>query len=123
MYSDGPGSARIKIPKEGAFSLRKSKKEREEGSSFGLGMRREAANLTPRYLGPSGTRHARTVHDDPADGPRGARTVRTSARTVRYMLQNIQYRPSSPQATRTVRQERPDSPAHCRGQSDLLFHF
>jgi hypothetical protein len=24
---------------------------------------------------------------------------------------------------RTVRQERPDSPAHCRGQSDLPLHF
>jgi hypothetical protein len=29
ICSDGPGSARIKIPKEGAFSLREGKRERE----------------------------------------------------------------------------------------------
>jgi hypothetical protein len=37
ICSDGPGSARIKIPKEGAFSLREGKREREEGSFFRFG--------------------------------------------------------------------------------------
>jgi hypothetical protein len=42
-----------------------------------LGTRREASNLTPRDLGPTGAWQARTFRDAPADGPRGAWTVRT----------------------------------------------
>jgi hypothetical protein len=111
MCSDGRGSARIKIPKKGAFSLRESKKEREGKTSCGLGKGEGAADLSPRDLGPTSARHARTVRGAHADGPRGARMVRhpgadgpaprrgrsgTPARTVRYFLQNVPYRPSSP---------------------------
>jgi hypothetical protein len=84
ISSDGPGSARIKIPKEGAFSLREGKKEREEGPSFSFGTRREAANLSPSRLGShwhaAGTDSPRRPRGQSArsvDGPRGAWTVRT----------------------------------------------
>jgi hypothetical protein len=73
ISSDGLGSARIEIPKEGAFSLREGKKEREEGPSFSLGTRREAANLSPSRLGSH--RHAAG-----ADSPRRPRVQ--SARSV-----------------------------------------
>jgi hypothetical protein len=53
MCSDGLGSARIKIPKEGAFSLIQNKKEREGKASCVLGKRKEAADLSPRDLGPT----------------------------------------------------------------------
>jgi hypothetical protein len=67
ICSDGPGSARIKIPKEGAFSLKEGKKEREEGPFFGLGTRREAANLTPSRPGS----HRRAAGADSPRRPRG----------------------------------------------------
>jgi hypothetical protein len=76
ICSDGPASARIKIPKEGAFSLREGKKERKEGSSFGLGTRKEAANLTPRDLRPTGARQARTVREERGRSRPKVRTVR-----------------------------------------------
>jgi hypothetical protein len=127
MCSDGPESARIKILKEGAFSLRESKKEREGKTSCGLGKRKEATDLSPRDLGPTSARHARTVRGAHADGLRGARTVcevsgrsGTLARTVRYLLQNVQYCLSSPRAVRTVRAALADGPPGAAGQSGPL---
>jgi hypothetical protein len=76
MCSDGLGSAPIEIPKREAFSLRGSTNGRKEMTWVRLGKRRSPASFSSRGLGPTGTRHARTVRDTPADSPRGARTVR-----------------------------------------------
>jgi hypothetical protein len=77
MCSDGPGSARIKIPKEGAFSLRERARKRGRGSVLAVWEReRRATGLSPRVLGPTCVRHSRTVRGALVDGPRGARTVR-----------------------------------------------
>jgi hypothetical protein len=74
MCSDGLGSALIKIPKRELFSLREGKKE--GGTAFGGGREGVTGWISSRGLGPTRARHGRTVCDTPADGPRGARTVR-----------------------------------------------
>jgi hypothetical protein len=86
MCSDGPGRAPIKIPKREPFSLGGSKKEREGRTGFGVGEGKGADLISSRGLGPTRTRHGRTVRDTPADGPRGARTVRTPAADCPLML-------------------------------------
>jgi hypothetical protein len=107
MCSDGLGSARIKIPKEGAFSLIQNKKERERGRLL-VFWERERRQQT--YL--------LATWDPPARGARGRSG--TPARTVRYLLQNVQYRPSSPRAARTVRAALADGPPGAAGQSGPL---
>jgi hypothetical protein len=78
MCLDGPGSAPIEIPKRETFSLRGSKKERKKIKILGSGWgKRSPAWFHPRGLGPTRARHARTVCDVPVDGSRGARTVQT----------------------------------------------
>jgi hypothetical protein len=129
MCSDGPGSAPIEIPKREAFSLRGSTKGRKEMTWVRLGKRRSPASFSSRGLGPTGTRHARTVRDTPADSPRGARTVRPpprgrsiiTSRTSRAAPLPHKPRVRSTPPWQTVRQEQPDNPTHYRGWSDLPF--
>jgi hypothetical protein len=98
MCSDGPGSAPIKIPKRELFSLRGSKKEREGRTGFGVGEGKGADLFSSRGLGPTRARHGRTVRNTPADGPRGARTVRTPGADCPLKLPEhpvLQLRPTS----------------------------
>jgi hypothetical protein len=76
MCSDGPGSAPREIPKRGAITLRGSKRKEKGANCFGGGRKEEVESISSRGLGPTRARQGRTVRDTPADGPRGARTVR-----------------------------------------------
>jgi hypothetical protein len=113
MCSDGPGSAPIEIPKERAFSWERARKKEGWRSLAVWERERRADDLSPRDLGPTCARHAWTVRDAPADGPRGARTVR-------YFHQNVQYLPSCPRTTRTVRAAPAEGPLGTAGQSGPL---
>jgi hypothetical protein len=66
MCSDGPGSARIEIPKRETFSLRGSKKERNKETWVGLGKKKRCLLIFIPWPG-SHWRAAR------ADGPRRPR--------------------------------------------------
>jgi hypothetical protein len=65
--------------------------------------RRLPVDLATHDVGPTCARHVQTVRGAPSDSPRGTRTVRDPARTVRKYLQSIQYLPAPLRPTRKVR--------------------
>jgi hypothetical protein len=76
MCSDCPGRALIKIPKRGLFSLREGKRKKIGSKCLRWRKgRRGLGRFHPAAWDPP-ARHGRTVRDNPADSPRGARTVR-----------------------------------------------
>jgi hypothetical protein len=129
MCSDGPGSAPIEIPKRETFSLRGSKKERKKVTWVGLGKEKECLLVfilrpgshmrTARADGPRRPRGQSTRHAD-SPAPRRGRSVIASRTTSAAPLPHEPCGRATP-PWRTVRQEQPDGPAHCRGRSDLPF--
>jgi hypothetical protein len=70
------GVPQSKSPRGGVLSWERAKERCGEGL-LRFGKKKErAVGLSPRDLGPTCARHARTVCDAPADNLRGARTVR-----------------------------------------------
>jgi hypothetical protein len=129
--SDGPGSAPNEIPKGVSFLEREQEREGGRGPWSSWRRERFPASFTSHSLGPTRARHPQTVRRALADGPRGARTVRPPRRGRSIICSRtssaapLSYEPRGRSALprRTVRQERSDSPAHCRGRSDLPFQF
>jgi hypothetical protein len=125
------GVPQTKSPRRVPFL--ETEQEREGKRRPWSGWRRERGSLL--HLHPAAwDPPARDTRRQSAEPTRIVRVVRgrsgTSARTVCYLFQNIQYCPSpheprgqSASPWRTVRQERTDSPAHRRGLSDLPFFF
>jgi hypothetical protein len=129
--SDGPGSAPNKIPKGVSFLEREQ--EREEKRRPWSGWRRERSACFI-YI-PRPETHPRVA---PADSPRSPRgrsarcadgpAPRSGQSVIRSRTSSTAPLPSEPRGQsaspwRTVCQERTDSVAHRRGQSDLPFLF
>jgi hypothetical protein len=111
--------ARIKIPKEGAFSLIKSKKERGMKCSCGLGKRKEGSRLIS-------SRPGTNLHVARADSPRRPRgwsarcadgpTPRRGRSVICFRTPSVAPLPHEPRE----RFVSPDDPPGATGQSNPL---
>jgi hypothetical protein len=127
--SDGLGSALNEIPKGVSFLEREQEREREEVDLGRVG-EEKGLHLHPTPWDPPtrGTRGQSAAPRGPsarcADGspPRRGLSVICS-RTTSAAPPPHEPRGRSAPPWRTVRQEWPDSPAHCRRRSDLPFQF
>jgi hypothetical protein len=129
MCSDGPGSAPNKIPKRELFSLREGKKKEKGMNCLRWRKGKRDWNVIiprpgshPRAERADGPQHHRGQSARRADGPdpRRGRSV-VAFRTTSAAPLPHEPRGRSALPWRTLRQEQPDGPPRCCGQSKLLF--